>query len=84
MLKLVAMIAQGQRLREATRQGLKPAKILHPFGIAEMVEPNARRPSGVAIAQNMLRKGGRLHHIIKGIAQRGVQRFRLMGQCCFS
>ena len=73
------MIAQRQRLREGARQRLEAAEMRDPLLVAEGVEPDARRPALVAMAQDVLRKGGRRDDVVEELAEVGVAGGRAVG-----
>ena len=68
--KLVAVIAQRQRLRQRVGQRREPAEVRHPFGIGQRVQPDLGRRAAVAKAQPRLGKIGRRHRIPEVGAER--------------
>ena len=67
----MAVVAQGQRLRQAAGQRLEAAEMADPLGIAQPVQPHLRGGAIIAEAQDRLREGGRRHRIIEIRAKRG-------------
>ena len=70
--KLMAVIAQRQRLDEAARQGFEAAEMGDPFGVGQRVEPDPRGGALVAVAQDVLGKGRGRDLIEKPLAKRRV------------
>jgi hypothetical protein len=64
--ELMAVIAQGERLLEATGQRTEATEMIDPFLIGKGIESNPPRPALVAVAEDVLRESRRFHNIVEG------------------